>query len=54
MASKKLYYLAGFFGSAVGGYIPTLWGTGLFSFSSVIFSGVGGVLGIVVVYKFFS
>jgi hypothetical protein len=51
MDTKKLYYLAVFVGSIIGGYIPTLWGAGFLSFSSVIFSGLGGLLGIVIVYK---
>ncbi len=38
-------------GSAVGGFIPALWGEGFFSFSSIILSAVGGVLGIWAGYK---
>ena len=52
MASKKLYYLAVFVGSIIGGYIPALWGAGFFSFSSLLFSGLGAILAIVVVYKY--
>ena len=33
-------------GSALGGYLPALWCGDLFSFSSLILSGVGGILGI--------
>jgi len=33
-------------GWAVGGYLPGLWGGDLLSFSSLILSGVGGILGI--------
>ena len=40
-----------FIGSAVGSFIPELWGAGLFSMSSVIWSGVGGLLGIYVGFK---
>ncbi len=46
MNSKSLIWIFLSIGSAVGGYIPTLWGAGLFSFSSVIFTAVGGILGI--------
>jgi len=53
VASKKTYYLAAFIGSVIGGYIPKLWGAGFLSFSSVILSAVGGILGIVVVYKYY-
>ena len=33
-------------GPAVGGYLPALWGGDLFSFSSLILSGVVRILGI--------
>ena len=33
-------------GSTVGAYLPALWGGDLLSFSSLILSGVGGILGI--------
>ncbi len=38
-------------GSTVGGIIPSLWGAGMFSFSSIILSALGGILGIWVGYK---
>jgi hypothetical protein len=38
-------------GGAVGAYIPLLWGGSVFSFSSVIFSGLGGIGGIWLGYK---
>jgi hypothetical protein len=33
-------------GSAIGGFIPDLWGTGLLSYSSVLLSGIGGFAGL--------
>jgi hypothetical protein len=54
MSTKTLYYIAVFIGSAIGAYIPALWGVGVFSFTSVLFSGLGAILGIVIVWKFFS
>jgi len=54
VSSKTIYYLAAFIGSIVGAYIPQLWGAGMFSFSSVLFSAIGGIAGIVVVWKFFN
>ncbi len=38
-------------GSTIGGYIPTLWGAGFLSFSSVILTAIGGILGIYLGYK---
>jgi hypothetical protein len=42
----RLVWIGMIVGSAVGGYLPVLWGGDLFSFSSLILSGVGGILGI--------
>lgn len=52
MASKKNYYLLAFIGSIIGSYIPRLWGAGFLSFSSLFFGAVGGILGIIIVYKY--
>jgi len=52
MDNKKLIWLGLFLGSLVGGYIPMLWGDDLFSFSSIIFTAIGGFLGIWLMYKF--
>ncbi len=38
-------------GSTVGAYVPALWGAGLFSFSSIVLSTVGGLAGIYLGYK---
>lgn len=38
-------------GSIVGGYIPTLWGAEMFSFSSIIFSALGALLGIWIAFR---
>jgi len=54
MPSKTVYYLAAFIGSIVGAYIPALWGAGFLSFSSLIFSAIGGIAGLVIVWKWFS
>lgn len=40
-----------FIGSAVGGFVPMLWGDGAFSPSAIIWTGVGGFLGIWVGFK---
>jgi uncharacterized membrane protein YeaQ/YmgE (transglycosylase-associated protein family) len=54
VASKSTYYIAAFIGSTIGGYIPTLWGESFFSFTSVLLSAVGGIVAIIIVFKFFS
>jgi hypothetical protein len=51
MESKSLIYLGLFIGSTVGSYVPTLWGAGFLSFSSVICSAIGGILGIYIFFK---
>ena len=47
---KKLIWIGLFAGSIIGGYIPTVWGSGL-SMSSVIFSGIGAFVGLWAGYK---
>jgi len=38
-------------GGTIGGYIPALWGAGLFSFSSILFNAIGAIAGIYVGFK---
>ena len=40
-----------FIGSIVGGYIPVWLGSEFLSFSSILGNGIGGILGIYIVYK---
>lgn len=49
---KKIIYLGMIIGGIIGGYIPAIWGAGLFSFSSIIFGAIGSIAGIWLVYKF--
>lgn len=51
MNSKILIWVGLSIGSAIGGYIPTLWGAGVFSLWSVILSAVGGAFGIYLGFK---
>lgn len=51
MDSKRTIYLFMFVGGMVGGYIPLLWGAGYFSFSSIIFNGLGALAGIWIGFK---
>ncbi|MDQ2932918.1 MAG: hypothetical protein M3Q80_00865 [bacterium] len=46
MSPKTLIWIGVFIGSTLGGWIPTLWGAGIFSFSGIIGSMLGGVAGI--------
>jgi uncharacterized membrane protein YeaQ/YmgE (transglycosylase-associated protein family) len=38
-------------GSLVGSLIPLLWGAGALSFSSILFSTIGAMIGIYVAFK---
>ncbi len=51
MDSKNLIWVFMSIGMFVGGLIPTMFGASEFSFSSVIFSSLGGILGIVIAFK---
>ena len=46
MSMKTLIWAGVIVGSTLGGLLPALWGGGVFSFSSVIFSTIGGIAGI--------
>ena len=46
MSPKSLIWIGVFIGSTAGSFVPTLWGDYAFSFSSIIMSTVGGLLGI--------
>ena len=46
MSMKSFVWGGMFVGSTVGSLIPLLWGEDLISFSSVVVSGVGAVLGV--------
>ncbi len=43
---KPLVWIGLTVGSTLGSFVPDLWGAGIFSFSSIIFSGLGGLAGI--------
>ncbi len=51
MGGKFVIYFCLFVGSTIGGYIPSLWHLGFFSFWSVILSAVGGIVGLWIGYK---
>lgn len=52
LSKKALIWVGLTVGSAIGGYLPALWGGDLISFSSVVFSAAGGIVGIWLGYRF--
>lgn len=51
MSAKVLVYLGMFIGSVIGGYVPVLFGAGLISYTSVLFSGIGSIIGVWIGYR---
>jgi outer membrane lipoprotein SlyB len=49
---KKVVMIGMVIGSTIGGWLPTLFGVGVFSMISVLGGFAGGVLGIWLSYKF--
>ena len=48
---KARIWIGVFIGSTVGEFIPGLWGSDVFSYSSVLLSGVGGFIGMWIAYS---
>jgi uncharacterized protein YcfJ len=46
-------YTGGFVGATIGSFIPSLWGAGQLSLSSVVFFMIGGFIGIWIAYRRF-
>lgn len=51
MSRAALVMLGMTVGSILGGYIPAIFGVDLFSFWSIIFNAIGGILGIWIAFK---
>ena len=51
MSTKTLVWIGMIAGSAIGGYLPLLWGGHLLSFSSLVLSTLGGMAGIWLGYR---
>lgn len=51
MNMKPAIWIGMTVGSSIGSFIPSLWGAGVFSFSSIIFGALGAMLGIYVAFK---
>jgi hypothetical protein len=48
---RSFIWIGIFTGSTIGGMIPSLWGEGVLSYSSVLLSGIGAFAGLWVAYK---
>ena len=51
MQSRSLIWIGVFIGSTIGSLIPGLWGDGVFSYSSVLLSGAGALVGLWIGFK---
>jgi uncharacterized membrane protein YeaQ/YmgE (transglycosylase-associated protein family) len=54
MSNRNLFIIAALVGSTAGGFIPGLWGAGMFSGWGILLSTVGGILAVWVAYKYVS
>lgn len=48
---KTVLYAEAFIGGIIGGYIPALWGAGIFDLSSIFLGTLGTFLGAWIGYK---
>jgi uncharacterized membrane protein YeaQ/YmgE (transglycosylase-associated protein family) len=48
---KQAIWVGMVLGSFVGSFIPALWGAGVLSFSSIVLSAVGAMIGIYIAFK---
>lgn len=51
MSQKSAVWWGMIIGSTVGGFVPGLWNAGMFSLSGILFSALGGFLGIYIGYR---
>lgn len=51
MSTKTLVFLGMSVGSIIGGYVPSLFGAGIFSMWSIITSAIGAIVGILIVHR---
>ncbi|HTX86972.1 MAG TPA: hypothetical protein VMC41_02825 [Candidatus Nanoarchaeia archaeon] len=49
--NKQIIMIGMVIGSIAGGYLPVLWGAGVFSITSVLCGGLGGIIGIWAAYR---
>ncbi len=51
MPSRSVTWVAIIVGSTIGGFIPELWDAGMLSYSSLLLSGIGALVGLWIAYK---
>lgn len=51
MGAKTLIFIGMFVGSIIGGYVPVYFGVDVFSFTSILASAVGALIGIYIGFK---
>jgi len=51
---KKIVMIGAILGTTIGSYVPVIFGASIFSMTSILGSGVGGVLGLWISFKFFN
>lgn len=51
MSPKALIWIGLFIGSTIGSLIPLVWGANPLSFSSILLSAIGGIVGIWLGFK---
>ena len=51
MQTRSIMWITVAIGSTLGGLIPELWGASFLSFSSLLFSALGGIAGVWVGYN---
>ena len=51
MSQKSFIWLGMSVGSALGGFVPRLWDASYFSLWGILFTGLGGFLGIYIGFK---
>ncbi len=51
MNPKSLIWIGVFVGSTLGSLVPLLWGADMLSFSSIVWSTIGGLAGIYLGFK---
>jgi hypothetical protein len=49
--SRVLVWMSILIGSTIGGIIPAFWHAGIFSYSSLLLSGAGALIGLWIAYK---